>query len=712
MHKKLKSLLRPVLKRIIKNMLNSIDTTELKNKNIKKNAQKHIDSFVTESIDMLEAIIQYMAYIIEKGSEDEEAAINEIQNNKYGGKFTKEEATQIYKGLNKILSVFDKSLKKFNEKKNISELNKIKKKSGGGNKQLIDKNGNFTDEMNGILNFSGGAAPLAFLSAPLWLPVALLIVVVDKLSGKKVSEGGSWMDDLIEMSTSFIDPYLSGKRRIDKINISSPVGHNQGSIEVVKNISLLTPILRNFKNFFTGPSHDFPSEYDLALRGSDKVASLIQIIGVSILVMTMFIPIPYLSTIPNIIILINALFTNRRLLAVISIINIITSLLIGPYTNVFIQGVLYLFYFLDGQKYLNLYSKYIKNSSDTKKITSRELGPKGMMTTTLKKGGPDGAVVVREESESADEVKKLDKAHRDMVIKLKGLGQGSGSEELKNKILQNRSIRNIEAAKSKAHTSDSYDNEEDHDDIIKASQVAFDKGHISAGTHNTNVEKAERSKNNIQKYKTMNKNTHFKQLYSIYKMYRKALRLAWANPHSNTEHEKTRQRRGPGFGRPSSDNPKPENDYGEDKFLSDILRPIIYNGAVIDRKNPLYFSNEIPPFLGRSDRTELSNALVVLNKSNNPILILNKNFLNVEAIRLINLIRDDPPSPPYPTILDKLLEHIYGFTGDSATMIGALDIQESIRTYLPDDIIPEEWASAKIGGGPSNSILDLYRSPF
>lgn len=188
-------------------------------------------------------------------------------------------------------------------------------------------------------------------------------------------------------------------------------------------------------------------------------------------------------------------------------------------------------------------------------------------------------------------------------------------------------------------------------------------------------------------------------------MYRKALRLAWAQNH-NPDKRGVLQT---SSDNPTSDNPTSDKDYNVDKFLSDVIRPIIYHGTVIDSKNPLYFSNG---GVGR-----LGSALNLLNNSGS-LLVNNKNFLNIEAIRLIKLIRDDPPSPPSPTTLDKLLEHIYGFIGDSTTMIGVLDIQASIRTYLPDDIIPEKWATTLGGsgrnydGGSSSSILDLYRSPL
>jgi len=508
MDPKLSKLLRPTITKIIRNFLSSIDTSKLKNKKLKEKAQKHIGHITTETLKIIPTITQYAVYIIEKGGNGKKDAIKYIQENEYGGKFTHAQATQIYNSLEKIINIFKKTLKKYDKKNNLSE---IKKLDGGGNNKLIDKEGNFTNEMNKVIILSGGTDQKVPVTVPTW----------DDLKNK-ASSTLRLLPKILVGFPGLVEPYIGRRSRERKIkSATSHSGPQEGS-ELQKQVF-------KFKDIFKGPNADFPSEYDLEFGGHPLV-SVFNIAWVSLLTIIMFIPtVSTISYVANGIIFVNALLTKRRFLAVITLVSIFSNLLLGPLSNIFIQGPLYLFYFLDGQRYLDTYNEKIQFKENIKQVHERDL----VGTYTIKEG-KDGPLVMRTVSKSAKNMKKLDIEHAKLERDLDNLGSGPGDdkkkEEIEGKMKENRVNHGLATAKHNLAKETDYDQLHAHNaKVIDELGKAHAAGLITKEEHDKHVAMAQANQAGLAEHVaigTAPDNIYFNELYSIYMAYQKSVSIA------------------------------------------------------------------------------------------------------------------------------------------------------------------------------------------
>lgn len=666
MDPKLTEILKEGQTKIIRKFISSIDTSKLKNKKLKEKAQKHIGRIATESLKMTETLQEYVAIII-KGSKNGKKgrldAIKFIQENEYGGEFTRIQATKIYDGLNKIIKIFEKALK-MGERGNISEF----KKSYGGS-SLVDAKGNFTTEMNNILELSGGAQE----TSP---EVYTFLQNIE-----------DWIKIIINgfiNGVGSIDPYVKEGTRKKKINATEKTDNSGKRLKDVEGITY------KLKNIFTGPTGDFPSEYDLEFNGN-PFKSLLNIIFVSFIVFLMFLPWHALSYITSPLILINALLTRRRYLAIITIIGMISNFIFGPLSNIFIQGPLYLFYFLDGQKYLDLYHEKMQFDENVRHVEDKDL----LGTYTLKRGR-DGPVVVRQVSMSKKEMDKITKTNAKLNMSLGKLGSSAEDETERDKILKkidkNNARFKIEAHKHALFKETKYDKLNGHIQKIKdVSQEAVDEGHITEKEHQKTVDQIDKKLSGIKKYQEIQRADdddmaiYSAELFKLYIAYRTAIRYAI----HRTPPQKLGDR---GI----------EHDFNKKQFRQEVI---------FSKGNPIGIKKGNPFNLPNIDITIL-NKLMNSKKNDSLQLKNNMKFLESEAVRIYKEFEDrnSGEDKSYKTI-DKILLGIY--EGLNENILKNINLKTHLQDSkaIPGDMKPTEWSSQ--GGGhleSSVSFLDLYRS--
>ena len=536
-------ILKPVINKTLKKFISLIDTSKIKDRRLKDKALKNIGHLTNESVKIILAVIEYSTSIIEKNKED---AIKDIQKNKYGGPFTLSQATKIYNSLKKSIDIFTKSLKKSNKKKNISELKKL---VGGSNIQLIDRNGDFTTEMDNILSLSGGAdedgssggpgpgtgprpprvsiapqmgeyeASTAGLPPPVGPPLDQPLDITGETTVSALVAGFA---TILTTAVGYLNPYLNyNESRQKKIHGTKPfIGvpnfqdtatPNEGDLAGMP--GLIARLKRQVNQLIYAPSADFPSEYGKTGTILNKLAG---VIGVCILLALLFSPALPIIQVINPVMLISALLTKRRLLVVITIINFLTSIVLGPFSAIFIQGPLYLFYFMDGQKYLRIYQNQMKDKPNVRQVTVKEL----LGNYTIKKSSR-GAVVGRfkdEISAKNNEIKALTEK----------IAKGSGDEDDISHLEKLKAHLKIEKAKKKIADEGDYTKLSDrHLDLVDAISAATDAGHTD-DTHAKLLQNHIKKIEDIDRYNSISvdgTNSYFNQLYTLYQLFRRAMRV-------------------------------------------------------------------------------------------------------------------------------------------------------------------------------------------
>ena len=756
-------ILKPVINKTLKKFISLIDTSKIKDRRLKEKAQKHIGRLTNESIKITLAIIEYSISIIEKKRED---AIKDIQKNKYGGPFNHSQATKIYNSLKKIIDIFTKSLKKSNKKKNFSEL---KKMAGGSNTQLIDKNGDFTNEMDNILTLSGGLSGgtgtevgrqldrqlataaehrQAFDSQPRPIvatrgehslgsirpraeidqspdhdaaapppPYQPLDIIAEKFGTKSIT----WLAKVISSFIGLLNPYLNfNESRGEKIDNASPFfakiitrAPTSSDAEDPEGIGgVLARIKRFFDQFIFAPSTDFPSEYGINNKAGTKSLghALLGFIGISLLIIFMFIPASPIIQIINPIILINAIYTKRRLLAVITIINIISSLIFGPFSALFIQGPLYLFYFIDGQKYLRMYQNRLKGKPNIRQVESKELEG-----TYIIKKSSRGAVVGRFQDKISEKEKEIDK----LKEKIEKTDDEAEKTRLEEELGKKNSHLKIERAQKAAADEKSYDKLEDrHNEVLDTLDEAKDRGH-ELDNHKELEQHHLKKIQDIDTYKSIDvtedsPNSYFNQLYILYKKYRMILRLA--SRRSSTRRDRNlvgdeRDQANQEFHTPrghreegqTEDLVKRERDLNREQFKQSILGPYINKAAsAAISKNPFQFGSPLAlrHYLARRGLSTLRE---------------NKDMIIKEAVGLIKILKGGFTSEFWGVrdyVQEGYLNDITDYDllyrtipANARSALGPMAGQGGGATQ-------HNLVSTAINSKKGGSILDLYRSPL